>query len=249
MVRVQLRLKQSNLSFGEPGLAWRRVRQHKVASARLRFLSQEESKAVIDAAPADFRAVVVAALTTGCRQGELMRMRVDAFDPRKSQVYVAPGKNGRERWVPLPAEADRLFRTLAAGRPATAPMFLTADKQPFTTSLAGEHMRSIGRALGLGTDVVFHVLRHTCASCLVMAGAPLLAVMKLLGHSNLDMVTRYAPLSPDFLTEAVLDRFPTLRPAQIVDPPQSGPHQRKARDIPSVDPFNPASAAAGSRSK
>lgn len=58
--------------------AWRRVRQHKVPSIRLRYLTEDEARDFLRESPADFRDLVLAALCTGCRQGELIRMKVDA---------------------------------------------------------------------------------------------------------------------------------------------------------------------------
>ena len=52
-------------------------------------------------------------------------------------------------------------------------------------------------------DFVFHDLRHTFASHLVMAGAEITTVSKLLGHKSLTMTLRYSHLAPTHLTEAV----------------------------------------------
>jgi integrase len=189
---------------------WRRVRKHKVHSIRQRFLTEDEARHLLAESPSDFWDLVHAALCTGCRESELIRMRLDAFDPEHHRLYVAPGKNGRERWLALPQEATDLFRRLIKGRVAPAPMSLTTKGQPWTNGLAGDQMRAVRARLCLGKDVVFHTLRHTHASYLVMAGAPLLAVMKLLGPSSLDQVIRYAHLSPDYLAEAVLEHFPPM---------------------------------------
>ncbi|PIE74765.1 MAG: hypothetical protein CSA18_03640 [Deltaproteobacteria bacterium] len=57
--------------------------------------------------------------------------------------------------------------------------------------------------------VVFHTLRHTYASWLVMSGVSLYTVQKLLGHSDIKTTMRYAHLSPDYLAQSakILETF------------------------------------------
>jgi site-specific recombinase XerD len=52
-------------------------------------------------------------------------------------------------------------------------------------------------------DFVFHSLRHTFASHLVMGGVDLTTVSRLLGHKSLTMTLRYSHLAPNHLTSAV----------------------------------------------
>ena len=52
-------------------------------------------------------------------------------------------------------------------------------------------------------DVVWHTLRHTFASRLVMAGVDLRTVQELMGHKDITMTIRYSHLSPSHLKEAV----------------------------------------------
>jgi site-specific recombinase XerD len=51
--------------------------------------------------------------------------------------------------------------------------------------------------------VVFHTLRHTYASWLVMAGVDLYTVQRLMGHKDITMTQRYAHLAPEHLDKAV----------------------------------------------
>ena len=51
--------------------------------------------------------------------------------------------------------------------------------------------------------MVFHTLRHTFTSWLVMAGTPLYTVGKLLGHSTSAMTERYSHLAPNHMQEAI----------------------------------------------
>lgn len=45
----------------------------------------------------------------------------------------------------------------------------------------------------------WHLLRHTFASHFVMAGGNILALQRILGHSDVKMTMIYAHLAPDFL--------------------------------------------------
>jgi site-specific recombinase XerD len=52
-------------------------------------------------------------------------------------------------------------------------------------------------------DVVWHTLRHTFASRLVMARVDLRTVQELMGHKDITMTLRYSHLSPSHLKDAV----------------------------------------------
>lgn len=126
---------------------------------------------------------IVLAATSGLRRGELLRL--EARDRRGSALHLRDTKNGRPRLVPLPAEALKI----------KLPIALTVDelRKGFDRARARAGMR----------EVHFHDLRHTYASWLVQAGAPLPAVRDLLGHSSLMVTSRYAHLATADLKAAV----------------------------------------------
>ncbi|GHT93293.1 hypothetical protein FACS1894122_08290 [Alphaproteobacteria bacterium] len=67
-------------------------------------------------------------------------------------------------------------------------------------------MGPLGFNNGVNDDrqkVVFHTLRHTYASWLVMSGVDLYTVQKLMWHSTIAMTERYSHLAPDHLKKAV----------------------------------------------
>ncbi len=71
-------------------------------------------------------------------------------------------------------------------------------------------------------DASFHTLRHTAASWLVMSGADLLTVSRLLGHSDVKMTMRYAHLSSDHIAGAVGRLDTAWTPKRVLDDSAEG---------------------------
>ena len=86
---------------------WQRVRLFEGASqARPRFLKEEEEIRLINVCQPDFRELVIAALETGCRYGELTKLRVKDYNPDTEipSIYIADSKSGKPRYVDLGSE-------------------------------------------------------------------------------------------------------------------------------------------------
>ena len=85
------------------------------------------------------------------------------------------------------------------------------------------HLQKSAKDAGFATErhdpnkVIFHTLRHTFASWLVMRGVDLFTVAKLVGHSSIDMVVRvYGHLSPDHKRRAMVQLGPWLGSRHLV---------------------------------
>jgi site-specific recombinase XerD len=79
-----------------------------------------------------------------------------------------------------------------------------------------------------------HVLRHTFASRLVMAGVDIRTVQELMGHKDIDMTLRYVHLSPNHKQAAMKmleDRFPAKSPANVHDRQIIGPTDETAKVV------------------
>ena len=177
---------------------------------RVRFLSAEEARALIEAASPHLRPIIITALETGMRRGEILNLTWDDVDSKNGTLYVAEAKNGTPRHVPM---SNRLRATLA-----TLPRHIRGN-HIFTGQPKIKKMRQIGKpgepfrdvdtsfenacAKAGITGFRFHDLRHTAASHMVMAGVPMKTVGEILGHKTAAMTERYSHLTPEHKRNAV----------------------------------------------
>src|SRR5262249_15342312 len=108
----------------ESDLAWRKVKPFKqVDAARVRYLTVAEAKRLINASDVEFRPLLQAALQTGCRYGELIRLQVHDFNADAGTVAIRKSKTGKMRHVVLTDEGAAFFRGHCAGRAGNELMF------------------------------------------------------------------------------------------------------------------------------
>jgi len=159
-------------------------------------------------------AMIVVALKTGMRLGELRALRWDDVDLVSGLIVVRRAawkdkvgtpKSGRTRELPL---SDVALRALKAHRHLRGELvFCNADGSMLTKEQNKWPLWRACKRAGL-RRIGWKVCRHTFASHLVMKGAPLKAVQELMGHATIEMTMRYAHLSPDVRKDVVqlLDR-------------------------------------------
>jgi integrase len=146
------------------------------------------------------------ALRTGLRKGELLglRWRDLDLDTRRLTVarsYRSTPKGGKARHLSIPAAC---LPGLRAWQPECPP---TAEGLVFPVVNGGSwsHKAMLGlpkllQAAGVRVPAhPWHAMRHTFASHFVMQGGSILALQKILGHSDVKMTAIYAHLAPEFL--------------------------------------------------
>jgi integrase len=196
-------LVASNAEWG------RKVKKFRnVDSARIRSLSVEEAKCLLEASDPDFRNLARAALETGCRYGELVRLEVGDFDARNSMIHVRKSKSGRGRHVALTPEGAEFFDEITRRRPAAETLLLRKGG-PWNTGARARSMADAMAAAEIEPPASFHALRHTWASLSLMAGVSVMVVSKQLGHSDTRMVERiYGHLTRDFIATVIKESGP-----------------------------------------
>jgi integrase len=203
--------------------AGRRLRE---PEGRLRWLARAEAEALIRVAEAQRRAphlsdFIRLALNTGCRRGELLGLEWRRVDLQRGLLYLEADhtKSGRRRYVPLnqAARAALLGRLRFRAKHCPASPWVFAATTGARIQSVKNSFSSACKAAGIENFRV-HDLRHTCAAWLVSAGAPLIEVRELLGHSTVAMTERYAHLAPENVRAAVqrLDGLQVNGPGEVI---------------------------------
>ena len=148
---------------------------------------------------------------TGLRVSELVGLPTLAVNLRQGVLRVR-GKGGKERLVPIGAEAQHwLERYLAEARPALAKpaierrqapvaLFLTPGGEPPTRQQVWARLKALAAVAGIDpAKVTPHGLRHSFATHLLNHGADLRAVQMLLGHSSLSTTQIYTHVAREGL--------------------------------------------------
>jgi integrase len=192
--------------------AWGRLRKFRaVDSARMRWLTEEETKRLLNACLPDLRRLVQGGLLTGCREGELLATRVRDFDPQSETLLIPDSKSGKPRRVPLSQEGVQLFDSLTAGHPPDAHIFTRGDGFPWHRAAVVRGMHAANMAAKIDPPATFYALRHTYASHLVQAGVPLLFVASALGHRDARMVEKhYGHFAPSQVADAIRENLPSF---------------------------------------
>jgi integrase len=185
--------------------AWRSVEPFEaVDAARIRYLTVTEAQRLINACEPDFRPMVQAALQTGARYGELIRLQCHDFNPDAGTVAIRQSKSGKPRHVVLTDEGIALFRQLSAGRSGNEPLLRRANGSAFRDHDQTQPMLDAVKRAKISPAISFHGLRHTWASLSVMNGVPPMVVAKNLGHRDTRMVEKhYGHLAPSYIADAI----------------------------------------------
>ena len=147
--------------------------------------------------------IVLVALNTGMRRGEIFNLRWSAVDFAKASVEVAgPGaKSGKTRHIPLNNEAKGVLQRWRKQSGASDGLVFPGNGGARLTNV-NHGWESLVKRAELD-NFRFHDCRHHFASRLIMEDVPLNTVRELLGHSDISMTLRYAHLAPEHKAEAV----------------------------------------------
>ena len=175
-----------------------RVKPPKANNVLIRYLTGDQETKLLDHLPEKYRSVVIVALNSGCRQGELLRLKWADVDWNAGILTIRETKTGDSRRIPMNSTVQDLLSNMQKSS-EVAPQ---DQIFPLDTRYLRRAFEKAVIAAGLA-PFRFHDLRHTFASRLAMQGANDRTLMALGGWKSPAMLSRYAHLSPTHLWSAV----------------------------------------------
>jgi integrase len=192
----------STLGYASKKLRWitgnpcRSILKLKENSGRDRILNDEETFFLLEACKQSKSSllypIVLFAITTGARRGEILKLEWRHVDLEKGIAFLTETKNGRPRSVAL---SDLVIAELRALYEARNPLkaLVFASKTAFgRIDIKKSWMQAVKRA-GL-TDYHFHDLRHQFATLAAGQGASNVELASAMGHRTLSQLLRYSNL-------------------------------------------------------
>lgn len=193
----------------------RAIPSKKAAPQPMTWLNKEEMDAMLDVPDRTTRrgrteyALLLFLYKTGARVSEVTQLEVGDLQVGRNDgrdgLVTLHGKGGKVRQCPLRPETDVVLAEFVNGRTATDPVFLSRYRRPFTRfGIYRLVERCAAGAPALSErKITPHVLRHTTACHLVLAGIDINTVRAWLGHATLHTTNIYAEIGLEMKARAV----------------------------------------------
>jgi integrase len=173
----------------------KQIRIPKPGKPRQRRLRPGEEEALLAACAASsatyLHSLVVLAIETGMRFGELVSITWDNVDLKARTIYLPDTKNGHARTVPL---STRAVGTLKSRSSSNGVKVFAQHPGTIRAAFGAALKRS-----GVGSDLRFHDLRHEAITRLFDRGLNPIEVGMISGHRSMSMLQRYTHMRPEGL--------------------------------------------------
>ena len=166
-----------------------------------RILSREEEIRLLEASSGHLKSILIFALNTGMRRGEILNLKWNQIDLESRKIRVDMTKSDRIRFVSINTDLFQELLVLKNNNHLSAHVFANPETgQPFKDVKNAFYSACKRAQIG---QLRFHDLRHTFASRLVENGVDLITVKELLGHSTVKTTERYTHVNQEQKRKAV----------------------------------------------
>lgn len=189
-----------------------RVRKPKLPPGRDRRITWGEERRILRAASAhknrEMYSIIVLALETAMRQGEILNLEWEHIDLRTRVAHLPITKNGSKRDVPLSLRAVDALTRLGVGT--------QGDVFKYTSDGFKSAWRALIKRTGI-ENLHFHDLRHEAVSRLFELGTlDMMEVATISGHKSMQMLRRYTHLKASNLVEKLDGRKTLNRGKRVI---------------------------------
>lgn len=179
-------------------------------NARNRVLEPEEWERLYSASPEWFKPVLLTGYHVGMRVEEILTLTWDRVDLEKGRIFL-PGhltKTGQDRVVPMTPTLRQQLLNLRQKDGVTRIQGLVFTKNGKKISHSYRIVQRLCKEQKID-DFIFHDLRHCAVTNLADAGVDTETIMKIVGHSSVEMFLRYRTIKAEKLDDAMI-RLNTL---------------------------------------
>ncbi|GHU12779.1 integrase [Alphaproteobacteria bacterium] len=188
-----------------------KIKKPSCDNRRIRFLTKKEANTLLEylsKASKQVHDMALLSLHCGLRAGEIFSLAWNDVDFEHGILSIKDTKSGRNRSAIMTKDIRKILEENKEKSETNGLVFISTTGAKITeiSNSFARAVNTLGFNNGVDDDrqkVVFHTLRHTYASWLVMSGVDLYTVQRLMGHSTISMTERYSHLAPDHLKKAV----------------------------------------------
>ena len=174
----------------------RKVKKFREPAGRERILTDDEARRLLNAASTDLRRILITALGTGMRRGEILGLKWTDLDLVRGSITICNSKSGKPRKIPMsgpvaaalggvPKRGEYVFHNPETGRQ------IKDVKTAFRAACRRAKKNPEDKKDPGITGLHFHDLRHTALTWMLQGGADIVTVSKIAGHSNIQMTAKY----------------------------------------------------------
>jgi integrase/recombinase XerD len=176
-----------------------KIKRPKIPKRRVEYLTEEELKQFFNSIGKKstrdlrFRAFLSILISTGCRIGEALHLRIADIDFERKEAMII-GKGNKQRKIYFNSWSLKCIREYLKRRGYKYKFVLIGEQGrnlPWDRNDAQRSFRKYRRQAGMAETVTAHTIRHSFATTLMKKNVSLGHIQVLLGHSDIQTTSRH----------------------------------------------------------
>jgi integrase len=190
-----------------------KVQKLREDNQRVRYLLPDEEERLMAAltGPRTYlKPIVLLAIHTGMRRGEILNLKWANVDFSREVIHVVKTKNGKDRFVPMNEVVRTELLLLQEKRNGSDVVFVSMRTNGVLKEIK-KGFAAARREAGI-ENLTFHDLRHTTGTRLADSGVDAFTIAEILGHQDLRMTKRYTHAT-DERKQSAMEKLANYSPA------------------------------------